>query len=104
MEKHAYENVDSEDLLIAFHETLGYSLDWFWEQWIYKGGEPSYNINYKRILQDITFIVEQIHDTSELVGLFKMPIVFEIHFTDSTSIRETQWIEKQKEEVKKPNI
>ena len=40
------------------------------------------------------------HDTSELVGLFKMPIVFEIHFTDGTSIKKTQWIKKQKEEVK----
>lgn len=100
LEKHAYKNVDSEDLLIAFHETLGYSLDWFWEQWIYKGGEPSYNVEYKRILQEITFIVEQIHDTSNLVGLFKMPIIFEIHCTDGSFIRKTKWIKKQKEEVK----
>ncbi len=29
LETHPYQNVDSEDLLIAFHETLGVSLDWF---------------------------------------------------------------------------
>jgi len=92
LEKHAYENVDSEDLLIAFHETLGYSLDWFWEQWIYKGGEPNYNINYKRILQDVTFSVEQVHDTTELIELFKMPIVFKIYFTDGTSISKKEMI------------
>ena len=100
LEKHAYENVDSEDLLIAFHETLGYSLDWFWEQWIYKGGEPNYNINYKRILQDVTFSVEQVHDTTELIELFKMPIVFKIYFTDGTSISKTEWIENQNHEIK----
>ena len=100
LEKHAYENVDSEDLLIAFHEVLGYSLDWFWEQWVYKGGEPNYNVNYKRIVQDITFTVEQIHDTTELIGLFKMPIVFEIHFTDGTSISKKVMIANKQEEVK----
>ena len=100
LEKHAYENVDSEDLLIAFHEALGYSLDWFWEQWVYKGGEPNYNVNYKRIVQDITFTVEQVHDTTDLIGPFKMPIVFEIHFTDGTSISKTEWIEKQNHKIK----
>ena len=76
LEKHAYENVDSEDLLIAFHESLGLSLDWFWEQWVYKGGEPNYEVSYKRIKQEVTFIVEQVHDTTEIVRLFKMPIIF----------------------------
>tara|TARA_B110000116_G_C16793855_1_gene565439 strand:- start:673 stop:3072 length:2400 start_codon:yes stop_codon:yes gene_type:complete len=100
LEKHAYENVDSEDLLIAFHESLGLSLDWFWEQWVYKGGEPNYEVSYKRIKQEVTFIVEQVHDTTELVRLFKMPIIFEIHFTDGTSISKEVIIESKQEEVK----
>ncbi|HIK62662.1 MAG TPA: M1 family peptidase [Flavobacteriales bacterium] len=100
LEKHAYENVDSEDLLIAFHESLGLSLDWFWEQWVYKGGEPNYEVSYKRIKQEVTFIVEQLHDTTELIGLFKMPIVFEIHFTDGTSISKKVMIANKQEEVK----
>ena len=99
LEKHAYENVDSEDLLIAFHESLGLSLDWFWEQWVYKGGEPNYEVSYKRIKQEVTFIVEQVHDTTELVHLFKMPIVFEIHFTDGTSISRKEVIEKEKQQI-----
>jgi len=99
LNKHAYENVDSEDLLIAFHEGLGYSLDWFWDQWIYRGGEPNYEINYNRILQNATFTVEQVHDTSELVRLFKMPIVFEIHFTDGSFLSKKVIIEKQKQDV-----
>ena len=100
LEKHAYQNVDSEDLLIAFHETLGLSLDWFWEEWIYRGGEPNYNVSYKKSLQEITFTIEQLQDTSELVSFFKMPIVFEIYFTDGSFISKKEWVEKQKEVVK----
>src|SRR6185369_2617030 len=46
LETHPYANVDSEDLLIAFEETLGLSLDWYWDQWIYRGGVPDYRISY----------------------------------------------------------
>jgi aminopeptidase N len=30
LEKHGYQNVDTHDLLIAFEETTGMQLDWFW--------------------------------------------------------------------------
>ena len=43
--------------------------------------------------------MEQVHDTSELVRLFKMPIVFEIHFTDGSSISKKVIIEEQKQNV-----
>ena len=47
LEKHAYSNVDSDDLLTAFHDKLGLSLDWFWEEWMYKGDEPHYLVDFK---------------------------------------------------------
>ena len=100
LQKHAYQNVDSEDLLIAFHETLGLSLNWFWAEWIYRGGEPNYKVDYKRILQDVTINVEQIHDTSSLVRLFRMPIVFELHFKDGTSVSKTKVIKNKANKIK----
>jgi aminopeptidase N len=47
LEKHKYENVDSHDLLISFEETLGLSLDWFWEEWVLRGGEPDYRVSFR---------------------------------------------------------
>lgn len=105
--QHKYKNVDSEDLLIAFHDALGVSLDWFWEEWVYKGGEPAYNVSYKTVTDNgalSTMVsVDQTHNRSNVVGLFKMPFVFEVYYTDGTkdSVRTT--IEKEHHDVLIPN-
>jgi len=99
LNKHAFKNVDSEDLLIAFHESTGLSLDWFWEQWIYKGGEPSYEVNFEELQTDEArigrFKVEQIQTINELTGLFKMPIEFEVFLKNGSSVNRTVVIENQ---------
>lgn len=103
LNKHKYQNVDSEDLLIAFHEALGVSLDWFWEEWVYRGGEPAYNVNYKTITDDkgqATLIsVDQTHTRSSVVGLFKMPFVFEVHYTDGTKDSVRTIVEKEHTDI-----
>lgn len=103
LEKHAYKNVDSEDLLIAFHEKLGLSLDWFWEQWVYRGGEPSYEVRLQENSKTIDFHVKQVHERNDLVGLFKMPIVFELHFRDGSMLSQTVLIEEQHQSVQFKN-
>jgi aminopeptidase N len=100
LKSHAYDNVDSEDLLIAFHETLGYSLNWFWEQWVYRGGEPIYQVNAESNKESTRFIVSQLQEKLPYVGLFKMPIVFEVHFTDGSKESKTVWISEKVQNVK----
>lgn len=101
--KHAYDNVDSEDLLVAFHESLGLSLDWFWEQWVYRGGEPEYRVAFEEATTDSgrkgIFTVEQVHETNDVVGLFKMPIWFEVHYSDGSKTAQQVWIEEQHHRV-----
>jgi aminopeptidase N len=84
LEQHSYQNVDSDDLLTAFHEKLGLSLGWFWEQWVYKGDEPHYQVKYKSKKGEGIFEVIQIQEENELSSTFKMPIVFEVNFEDGT--------------------
>jgi hypothetical protein len=131
LQKHRYENVDSEDLLKAFEETLGYSLDWFWEEWIYKGGEPAYTITFQELDKSSQFIVQQSQELTSITGLpvqgnqsvaatndpfvsansienrpaglFKMPIWFEVHYADGTMERKQVMIQKQTELVSVPN-
>ncbi len=108
LEDHKYKNVDSEDLLVAFHETLGKSLDWFWDEWIYKGGEPHYVVTYREEKETdgksyTVFSVSQEHETSDIVGLFKMPIVFEVHYADGSKDSKTVWTENKHHEVKVEN-
>lgn len=101
---HKYSNVDSDDLLNAFQDELGEGLEWFWDQWVYKGGEPIYNVTAEDNLQDgnrfVAFTVTQVQPTSDIIGLFKMPIVFEVHYKDGSFDTKTEWIEKESHSVK----
>ena len=99
LERNPYGNVDSHDLLRAFHETSGESLDWFWEQWIYRGGEPSYAVSAVSAQNKTTFNVAQLQKKDPFIGLFKMPIWFEVCFTDGTSARKQVWISNEKSVV-----
>lgn len=101
LERHAFRNAESSDLLYAFHETLGVDLFWFWEQWIYKGGEPHFQVSYSTSQRNgesfTNFTVQQIHSQKASVGLFKMPIVFQVHYTDGSYSEEKVWIEEKTE-------
>jgi aminopeptidase N len=133
LEKHNYGNVDSHDLLISFEETLGLSLDWFWEEWVLKGGEPDYRIAFHELNGTSEFSITQAQELSEITGLptavsgavnavgsdgfmaeapaseyrpaglYRMPIWFEVHYTDGTAEKKQVWIEKQSEIVRIPN-
>lgn len=99
LKKHPYQNVDTHDFSIAFLETLGVNLDWFFEEWLYRGGEPKYEVRFEE-LSNATgkfsrFTVKQAHETNELVGLFKMPVWFEVYYTDGSSNRKKEWISEQ---------
>ncbi len=132
LEKHKYQNVDSRDLLLAFEETSGMSLDWFWEEWIEKGGLPDYkvsftekdgvtefNVKQRQELSDITGLsasgkaeansvsaapfVSSVSSAYRPAGLFKMPIWFEVHYTDGSVDKKQAWIENLEDVVTVPN-
>ena len=103
LDKHAYGNVTSDDLLSSFEETSGMNLHWFWEEWVYHGGEPSYNVNAEDLTANnnhfTRFTVEQVQQIKDVVGLFKMPIWFEVHYADGTMDHVQKWIQEKKQTV-----
>ena len=44
--KHAHGNVLTHDLQRAIEEATGRNLDWFFEQWVWKGGHPEFKATY----------------------------------------------------------
>lgn len=99
LERNAYGNVDSHDLLRAIHATTGQSLDWFWEQWVYRGGEPIYAVRSLQNAQSVMFNVVQKQMQEPAVSVFKMPFVFEVWYTDGTVTRKKVWIENKETNV-----
>jgi len=109
LKAHAYGNVETNDLYQAFQDVLGITPDWFFEEWIYRGGEPSYHVAFEEISARGTpgtqsvFTVTQVQEMDDLVGLFRMPIVFEVHYADGTSDRIRRMIAGRTERVVLPN-
>ena len=108
LESHPYQVAETNDFLAAIRKATGRSLEWFFEEWIYRGGEPSYEISYQQITnnsggKETRISVDQVHKTDDFIGLFKMPINFEVHYKDGTSDTKKQWISGRHEEVIIPN-
>ncbi len=102
LKKHAYANVVSDDFKRTFMETAGVNLDWFFDQWIYRAGFPRYEVTTERFSQRIGFYVAQVQDTDELTSYFKMPLVFEVHFTDGSKVADRFWLSRANDTVYLP--
>ncbi len=50
------------------------------------------------------FDISQIHEQNEIVGLFKMPIWLEVHYTDGTLDTQQEWIDEKRELIRINNI
>lgn len=106
LEKHPYQNVDSHDLLTAFEETTGMQLDWFWDEWIYRGSQPHYSVTLNEMPSQTEMVIAQTQDLNDISGykkgLFKMPVWIEVHYEDKYVFRKQYWIEKQTEIINVP--
>ena len=47
LQRHGQGHVETVDLARAMEEVSGRSLDWFFDQWVYKAGYPQLKINYR---------------------------------------------------------
>lgn len=107
LEKHAYQNVDTHDLLIAFEEATGMQLDWFWTEWLNRGGEPNYQVSYMASEKNTELVVKQTQALTEVTGykngLYKMPIWIELYYTDGTNFKKQYSIQDQTEIIQIQN-
>jgi aminopeptidase N len=101
--KYKYENVETNDLYQAVQDVLGESPDWFFEEWLYHGGEPNYKISYaaepgSATGNRIRIKVEQVQEQTQLMGLFKMPVNLAVYFKNGDSSVKKVWVQKQSED------
>lgn len=95
--KHGYKNVETHDLEVAIQESSGKNLDWFFDEWLYRGGIPHYEVKTAKYIQSgqnyIQFNIRQNQLVDDVIGYFKMPVVFDIYFNDGSMISQTEWVE-----------
>ncbi len=93
LNRHKFQNVETTDLQRAMEETSKMDLDWFFDQWIYRGGypklkiEPVYNTTTKRLELQI----KQTQDGDQLTPqVFILPMEVEIAIASGRKIEKLQ--------------
>lgn len=82
--KHANSEVWTYDLRKAIYEATGRSMDAFFDQWIERGGEPYYVIDYEDHGMSLLIRVRQTQSVTAVRPAFRNWIVFEAFFLDAT--------------------
>ena len=93
LQHHAFNVVETNDLLLAFQDTLGLSPTWFFDQWLYRGGEPHFEVSYTNADVSTTegarsqtiVLVSQIQPTDQLTGYFRVITNIEVHYDDGST-------------------
>jgi aminopeptidase N len=108
LEHHPYQDAGTFDFFSSVYYSTGQPLDWFFEEWILRGGEPEYNIKYEKLkIEDDKWVtqveVRQVHPVNELIKYFRMPIGFEVHYTDGSYDSKKEWVDGATTIVVVPN-
>ncbi len=91
---------ETKDLEQIINDITGRDLGWFFEQWVYRGGEPVFEIGYRQVenindKHELLINIKQVHETNELTGMFEMPVEIEIYFKDGSIESVNKFINEQ---------
>ena len=93
----AHKPVETEQLRIAIEETTGQSMDWFFDQWLYKMGHPVFEVtkNYNAASKTLTLNVKQTQKVDPSnpfpqTEFFQTPVDIEIGTPSGVNVRRVQ--------------
>ena len=94
LHKHEFTNVESQDFKIAIEEATGRNMDWFFDDWVYGGGYPIFEVStdYLPGSERIALTVKQIQPIVEGQDLFKLPVEITVATSDGIN-KKTVWVE-----------
>jgi len=98
LKKHQFGNVESSDLKTAIEEATGRNLQWFFDQWIYGGGHPVFEVRWQYLPErhKVEVVIQQVQPMVEGQGLFTLPAEIRIDAGGKT-LRNIVWVGKETE-------
>ena len=99
LNRNAFKGVETFDLQRGMMDATGLNVDWFLDQWVRRGGEPSYKVNYTETANALKINVAQVQKKTETVGLFKMPVDMAVYYKNGQVQRKTITIENENTEI-----
>lgn len=98
LKKYAFKHVDTHLYQLEFLNVLGLNLDWFFDQWVYKGGYPVLDCSYEGSKEEVVFRVNQVQEQSTTVGLFQLDLPVQVHYKDGSQSNVMMKIQEETEE------
>ncbi|MEO8168251.1 MAG: M1 family aminopeptidase, partial [bacterium] len=98
LQRNAFSNVSTFDFQKAVEEATGRNLDWFFRQWVFKGGHPQLTVtsSWDEATKFLTLSVEQTQKVDSLTGVFKLPVDIECTTASGSSLQ-TIYLSQQQE-------
>ena len=96
LEKNKFKTAEAHDLRLAFEETNGEDLNWFFNQWYFAKGHPELDIkkSYDAASKKLKIEISQVQDF-KVSPLYKLPIYIDI-YSGGKKERKHIWIEDAK--------
>ena len=80
-------NVSTDDLQVAMESTSGEDLSWFFDQWVYQAGEPSFEVGVEqRALEEGGFQVD-LHLRQTAEGDWRVPVTIALTLEGGEELR-----------------
>lgn len=98
LHKHAFEAVDTYELMTAIKEATGQNMDWFFEQWIFRAGHPIFEVSHSwnESAKKLQLTVKQTQPTSEWIPIFKTPVQIGVTTAAGKTMHKL-WLEEREE-------
>jgi aminopeptidase N len=107
---HALRGATSDDLRQAFLDATGENLDWFWSEWMYSAGHPSFTVtsSYDASAHTVTLVARQTQKDSlkadstgmryPIPEVFRMPVTVRVGTTSGDVVHDA-WITQREDTI-----
>lgn len=93
LRKHAYGQAGSHDFIRAFYEATGLPMNWFFNQWLFSGGEPHFEVSFMDTLtagwSGVLLHVKQVQPQNCQTDFFRVKVAVTIGYFDSSISQHT---------------
>lgn len=92
-----HRTVETADLRIALEEATGQGLGWFFDQWLYHGGHPEFQVSWRwdEAAKQVQVVVKQTQTVDEITPLFRSSVEIELGGLDQPLSRKVTVSKKE---------